>query len=84
MYKDIETLINKGYRVVEKNVSNKHYHVFYDTTFLNLWAGAKRYMPKISQPSTSYTNIQEVIDYMEGKEKVVEELNNFYDKLRGN
>jgi len=65
MPKDIETLINKGYRVVEKNASIKHYHVFYGTTFLNLWTGSKKYMPRISQPATSYTDIQEVIDYME-------------------
>jgi len=65
MPKDILTLINKGYRVVEKNASNYHYHVFYKQTFINLWASTKRYMPSTSMPSKEYDDIQEVIDYME-------------------
>jgi len=67
MPKDINTLINKGYRVVEKNASNYHYHVFYKQTFINLWTSSKKYMPRISQPATEYEDIQEVIDYMEQK-----------------
>lgn len=84
MHKDALTLLEKGYRVVEKNASTTHCHVFYNTTFLNIWFKAHKFMPKESQPATEYTDIQEVIDYMESKEKIIEELDNFYDKLRGN
>jgi len=87
MHKDIETLINKGYRVVEKNIQNTHYHVFFGTTFINLWANAQKYMPQKSQPATEYNDIQEVIDYMEGKTKVADnfrtEQSELINRLRG-
>jgi len=81
MYKDIETLINKGYRVVEKNAQTTHYHVFFGTTFINLWAKAQKFMPQESQPATEYEDIQEVIDYME---KRTYNRDTIMDKLRGN
>lgn len=81
MKKDIETLMNNGYRVVEKNAQNSHYHVFFGTTFINLWANAKKFMPQQSQPATEYEDIQEVIEYMQQRTYDKDVIMN---KLRGN
>lgn len=63
MSKDIEILLNLGYRVIEKK-ERIHFHVFYGNTFLNLWPTGKKYMSKNQPHSTTYEDIQEVIDYM--------------------
>lgn len=83
MNKDIQILLELGYRVIEKN-EGIHYHVFFGDTFINLWPTGKKFMPKVSCPSTEYEDIQEVIDYMKSKDKtkLVEEHQNFLENIK--
>jgi len=73
MHKDILYLQELGYKT--RQCSPYHYHVYFDDTLLNIWISnnGKKWMPEVSQPSTEWNEVSEIVDIIKQRTNAKDE-----------